>query len=296
MSMDRRTFLATLGASVAGAQLGCATSGGGMAAAAGGAAGAAGTRRLANVGVQLYSLRADARQDLERTIANIAQIGYRSVELLGSMNNFDMPPAQLRALLDRHGLRAPSTHVGGNALNDLDRQLDVAATLGHEYLTVASLPIQGTRTLDAYRQWADKFNEAGALARRRGVWVAFHNHANDHALIDGVIPYDLFVERTDPAVVRHQLDTGNTAMAGHHPMDYLKKYGARYWSFHIKDVAALRATSDTELGKGMIDFRAFMAAIPDIDRRHLFVEQETYPGAPVDSLRRDFTYITSIEF
>lgn len=286
MTMDRRSFIATLGAAaVAGTPLACAT-----------ASARAGTRRLNTIGVQLYSLRADARENLERTIAQIAEIGYTEVELLGSMNNFDMPPARLRALLDRHGLRAPSTHVGGNALNDLDRQLDIAATLGHRYLTVASLPMQGARTLDAYRQWADRFNEAGAIALRRGIHVAFHNHAGDHEPIGGVVPYDLFVERTDPAVVRQQLDTGNTAMAGHDPLDYLRRYGARYWMFHIKDVPALRATADTELGQGIIDFPALLAAIPDIGQRHLFVEQETYPGAPVDSLRRDYEFMAALRF
>ena len=100
----------------------------------------ASARRLKRVGIQLYSLRDDARRELERTIANIAGIGYKDIELLGSMNNFGMPPARLRAVLDAERAAAPSTHVSGNALADLDRQLDDALTLGHEYLTVASLP------------------------------------------------------------------------------------------------------------------------------------------------------------
>ena len=79
--------------------------------------------------------------DLERTIADIAAIGYKDLELLDSMGNFGMPAARLRKLLDQHGLRAPSTHMSGNALNELDRHLDEAETLGHEYLIVASLPI-----------------------------------------------------------------------------------------------------------------------------------------------------------
>jgi sugar phosphate isomerase/epimerase len=288
MTMNRRTFLASIGlAGAAAASLGCTP----RAAAVGG-----GRRRLRRVGIQLYSLRDDARRDLERTLADIAAIGYRDIELLGSFNNFGMPPARLREVLDRNGLRAPSTHVSGNALDDLDRQLDEAQTLGHQYVIVASLPIQGQRTLDDYRRWADRLNEAGRRSRGRGIWVGFHNHANDHAVIDRTVPYDLLVERTDPSVVRHQLDTGNTAMAGRDPLEYLKRYGARYWLFHIKDVPRLGATSDTELGKGVIDFRRLLASIEDIDQKLLFVEQETYPGAPVESLRRDYAYIEALEF
>lgn len=255
-----------------------------------------GTRRLRSVGVQLYSLRDDARRDLERTIADIAGAGYRTVELLGSMNNFGMAPARLRAVLDRNGLRATSTHVSGNALDDLERNLDEAAILGHRYLVVASLPIQGARTLDHYRQWADRLNEAGRRARTRDIYVGFHNHANDHTPVDGAVPYDLLVDRTDPALVRLQLDTGNAAMAGIDPMHYMRRNGSRYWLFHLKDVPRLGATSDTGLGEGIVDFRRLLGSIDRIEDKELFVEQETYPAAPLDSVRRDYTYITTLEF
>lgn len=285
--MDRRNFITTVSLAAA-AQMGCATVG---------RSGMTQSRRLGRVGLQLYSLRDDARRDLERTLADIAAAGYRDVELLGSFRNFDTAPARVRQMLDRNGLRAPSTHVSGSALDDLERQLDDAQTLGHQYLIVASLPIQGTPTLDDYRRWADRLNEAGRRARSRNVWVGFHNHAGDFTLVDGMVPYDLLVERTDPSLVRMQLDTGNIAMAGRDPLDYMKRFGTRYWSFHIKDVPRLGATSDTDLGKGVIDFRRLLASIDDIDRKLLFVEQETYPtGTPLESVRRGYAYLSALEF
>jgi sugar phosphate isomerase/epimerase len=285
--MHRRTFLATLGLAAAAGQLGCAATARPF---------SSRRRRLRRVGVQLYSLRDDARRNLERTLVDIAAIGYRDVEMLGSFNNFGMPPARVREILDRNGLRAPSTHVGGNALDDLDRQLEDAQTLGHQYIIVASLPISGRPTLDDYRRWADRLNEAGQRTLRRGIRIGFHNHAGDLAPIDGAVPYDLLVERTDPSLVRLQLDTGNLAMAGRDPLEYIKRYGARYWLFHIKDVPKLGATTDTELGKGVIDFRRLLASIDDIDDKLLFVEQETYPGTPLESVRRDYAYISTLEF
>lgn len=285
--MHRRDFVTTLGSAVGLTQLACAP----RATAVGG-----GTRRLRRIGLQLYSLRDDAKRDLERTIADIASAGYHDVELLGSMNNFGMPPAKLRAILDRNSLRASSTHVGGNALDDLQHQFDDAQTLGHEYITVASLPIAKPGKLDDYRRWADRLNEAGRVARERRVWIAFHNHADDFVVIDGQVAYDVFVARTDPSVVRLQLDTGNLAMAGRDPMEYMKRLGDRYWLFHIKDVPRLRSEADTELGKGIIDFRALLRSIDHIDEKHLFVEQETYPGAPLDSIRQDFVYISRLQF
>jgi sugar phosphate isomerase/epimerase len=284
--MDRRTFLTSIGLAAAATQLGCASTG----------QSAAGSRRLRRVGIQLYTLRDDARRDLERTLGDIAAAGYNDVEMLGGMNNFGMAPEKVRAILDRNGLRAPSTHVGGAAFDNLDRSLADAATLGHQYLILASLPGGPNVTLDDYRRWADRLNESARRSQSAGVHVGFHNHATDFKLIDGTVPYDVLMERTDPVLVRHQLDTGNLAMAGRDPLEYMRRFGPRYWSFHIKDVAQLSATSDVELGKGIIDFRRLMGMIDNIDNKHLFVEQETYPGTPLESARRDYTYIKTLAF
>lgn len=285
--MHRRSFVRAMAATIVLPALGCATP---RAAAAGGG------RRLKRVGIQLYTLRDAARVDLERTLADIAATGYKEVELLASMNNFGRDPAQLRATLDRLGLRAPSTHVDTGALSDLDRQLDAAQALGHEYLIVASFPEDQSSKLDDWRMWADRFNEAGAITQKRGIWLAFHNEPEHVRLIDGQIPYDIFVQRTDPKVVRLQLDTGNMAMGGQDPIKYLDMYNSRYWAFHIKDAPSIPAKTDTELGKGVVDFRRLLSKIDNIDAKHFYVEQESYPGEPLDSVRRDYAYISSLEF
>jgi hypothetical protein len=36
--------------------------------------------------------------------------------------------------------------------------------------------------------------------------------------------------------------------------------------------------------------------IDDIDNKFLYVEQETYPGAPIASVRRDYEYVSRLEF
>lgn len=282
--MNRRSFLSTLAGAAAASQLACAPPA------------ARATRRLARVGIQLYALRDDATRDLERTLADIARIGYKDVELLDSMSNFGMAPAELRAILDREGLRAPSTHVSGEAFDDLDRRVEAAKVLGHDYLVLAGLPAPDNTTLDGYRRWADRLNEAGRRTAASGLRVAFHDEPVDFNPIDGVVPYDLIGERTDPSAVRLQLDTGNIAMAGGDPLEYLQRYGARYFLFHIKDVPSRPAANDTELGKGVLDFKQLLAGIERIDDKWLFVEQERYPGTPLESAQRNFAYISTLDF
>ena len=291
--MQRRTFLTSLGVAAAAARLGaCAT------APVGSAVAPAPARRLKRVGIQLYTLRDDARGNLEGTLTNIANAGYKEVELLASMNNFGMPAVQLRALLDKLGLTAPSTHIGAENFDNLNAVFDEAGTLGHQYIVLASLPYgPGKATLDDYRRWADKLNEAGRQARARNLWMAFHDEAYDFSPpVEGQMPYDILADRTDPSLVRLQLDTGNAVEGGRDPIDLMRKYGSRYYLFHIKDAARLGAPNDTELGKGMIDFSKLLGMVSDIDDKHFYVEQESYPGAPLDSAKRDFAYLSSVQF
>ncbi len=279
--MHRRTFVHTLGASLAG--------------------GAWASLRpdrpghLTRIGLELYSVRDAMRRDPERTLAAVRAIGYTDVELLWSWGNFGRTTEQVRAALDREGLRAPSAHISPTVvLVGWERSLAIAQRLGHEYLIVPSFTLDTARSLDDWREWADRFNTAGAAARRAGIWLAFHNESEHMRPIDGTVPYDLFVERTDPALVRHQLDVGNMVMGGGDPLLYLQRYRERYWSFHLKDVVADHS-SDTELGAGTVDFRRLLAAVPDIERKPCYVEQE---GAadPLASARRNYEFLRKLEF
>ena len=84
-------------------------------------------------------------------------------------------------------------------------------------------------------------------------------------------------------------------MTGRDPVDYVKRYGSRYSLFHLKDVSRQEPTSDTELGKGVVNFPKLLSCIDDIDNTLLFVEQET-SSTPLESLRRAYAYITTLEF
>ncbi len=252
-------------------------------------------RRLSRIGLELYSVREAMRRDPDRTLAAVRAMGYTDVELLWSFDNFGRTTEQVRAALDREGLRAPSAHVSPTVvLVGWERSLAIAQRLGHEYLIVPSFDSETTRSLDDWREWADHFNAAGAVARRAGIWLAFHNEPDHMKPIDGTVPYDVFVERTDPTVVRHQLDVGNMVMGGGDPFAYLERYRNRYWSFHLKDVVKDRS-HDTELGTGTLDFRRLLAGVPDIDHKPCYVEQEGVEH-PLDSARQNYEFLRTLDF
>src|SRR5262249_22064422 len=69
---------------------------------------AATLKSVSPIGVQLYTVRDAMKSDFEGTIAKVASIGYKEVEFAGY---FDHPPKDIRAILDKNGLTAPSCHV-----------------------------------------------------------------------------------------------------------------------------------------------------------------------------------------
>lgn len=278
--MKRRAFVQAMAATAAGCALPAPFTGDG--------------RRLRRVSLELYSVRAEMRKDPEGTLAAVRAMGYDDVELLWSFGNFGRSDAQVKAALANTGLGAPTAHISPTLLTgDWQKSLESAVYLGQEYLIAPSLT--GTeRTLDDWKRWADVFNTAGAAARKAGVWLGFHNEPNHMKPIDGVVPLDLFFERTDPACVRFQLDSGNMRQGGGDPMRYLKTHHARIWSFHLKDVVADNSR-DCDLGTGVVDFRALLAGVADIDRKPCVVEQEGSP-APMESARRNQQYARALRF
>ena len=98
--MNRRHFLHTTGGVMAGMALGS----GRLVDAAAPTA----SLPLKRIGLELWSVRKAMAKDFDRTLAAVRQIGYTDVELLWSMNNFGKSTAEVKAALQREGLKAPS--------------------------------------------------------------------------------------------------------------------------------------------------------------------------------------------
>jgi hypothetical protein len=93
------------------------------------------SHRLGILGIQVSAVHDDLSKDFSGTLAKIAALGYREIELVWWFGSFNRSPKQLRAALDAAGLRAPSGHVSAGALIvGWERRLEQAHVLGHEHL------------------------------------------------------------------------------------------------------------------------------------------------------------------
>ena len=285
MPIDRRAFMAQLGTAVMGAAWGLQP------------AADQPQKRLERFGIEIGPLFPELANDLDGTLAKLAAMGYTEVEPLWYLGTFGKSPRQWRAALARAGLRAPSTLVLPGAFTvGWKRHLGVAREMGFEYVSCVYVGTDGAQSLDDWREWADLFNRAGKLAREAGIWLAFHNEPPYMTPLEGRIPYDLFLERTDPDLVRLELDLGNMVRAGHDPVKYLTRHPDRYWLFHLKDIPRPPRQDEVELGTGRVDFRHILPHVRDPERKHFFVEFVTRPSSPMEVMQRCAHYLTELRF
>ncbi|MDT5271846.1 MAG: hypothetical protein QOH49_4032 [Acidobacteriota bacterium] len=255
---------------------------------------AAGKRKLSKIGMQLYTVRRELEKDFEGTLQKVAALGYREVEFAGY---FGHKPEGVRSILKRLKLDAPAAHVQLSELRgDLRPSIDAAHVIGHKYLLLAWTPPEERRTLDQYRRLADLCNEAGARMLREGVQFAYHNHDFEFAPIEGQVPYDLLLERTDPRLVKLEMDLYWTIKGGASPVEYFERHPGRFHLLHVKDMDSTPRRFFADVGKGIIDFKPIFARAARAGVRHYFVENDEPAGSPFDSLRVSIEYLKQLEF
>src|SRR5580765_7052444 len=159
------------------------------------------------IGIQLYTLRDEAKKDVKGTIAKIAAVGYNSVEVFNYSNGkfFDLTPEEFAAVFKANNLKTPSGHYSmPNFLlkgdeDELKRTVADAAKMSHAFFTVPYLTDPMRKSLDDYKSLAAKLNKAGEVAKSAGMRLAYHNH--DFEFKDwgnGQTGFSIFQKETDP--------------------------------------------------------------------------------------------------
>ena len=294
--MDRREFLRaaamTAGAAVTAGAAGCSY-------AQGGSGGQSLSSWAARPGIQIYTVRDRLESDYEGTLARLAELGYRNLELFGSLGT--RTPRELRAMLDRHGLAAPSTHISVRPDEDPRATLEGYAVIGHQYTSVAGATGGGgpNATVDSIRRQAELLNRVGQAGREFGIKAILHNHVNEFVPFTenpSLRPYDVYLSDTDPAIVAMELDIGWATVAGVSALEAFRRNPGRYELWHVKDMdelATVTALAQTErqraariapVGEGDIDYRPIFEGAATAGLRHYFVEQDNAASWPGGSL------------
>jgi sugar phosphate isomerase/epimerase len=255
--------------------------------------GALGAERLGKIGLQLYTVRDAMAKDFDGTLARVARIGYQEVEFAGY---FGRTPAQVKESLRQAGVSAPSTHVDYDTVKaNWSGALDAARDAGIQYVVVAWIDESDRKTIDDWKRIANRLNAAAREAQTAGLRFAYHNHSYEFAPLEGQVPYDVLLASTDPKLVKLEMDLYWITVAGRNPLDYFARWPGRFPLVHIKDSKGPPANTMTEVGSGVIDWKAILAKHKEAGIEHYYVEHDE-PKDAFASITASYEYLRALRY
>lgn len=259
------------------------------------------------VGIQLYSVRDEMKQDPLGTLKQVSAMGYKLVEHAGYSDRkfYGYPVAEFKKILDDLGLKMPSGHTVMQAKHfDTAKKeftdewkfiVEDAATVGQQFVISPWLDQSLRKDYDGLVKYMEVFNKSGELCKKSGMKFGYHNHDFEFSeKLNGQTVYDIILKNTDPSVVMQQLDIGNLYNGGAKAIDVVKQYPGRFESLHVKD--EIKSSNQEEpfestiLGTGIVKVKEVI----DLCRKtagtkHYIVEQESYQGkTPLECIKEDY--------
>jgi sugar phosphate isomerase/epimerase len=158
---------------------------------------------------------------------------------------------------------------------------------------VPSLPAGKRETVDDWKRIAAQFNRVAAQVKAAGFRFAFHNHNAELKKIGAVVPLEVLLAETDPALVAYEMDIYWVVNGGGDPLDLLRRFPGRFKMLHVKDSMGAPDHKMADVGAGTIDFKRIFAAAKDAE--HYFVEHDQ-PADPIMSATASYRALAAMEF
>ena len=273
-----------------------------------------------------FSSNAYMHFSIEDTIARIADLGYKGIELLA-----DVPHAwpagllperkkSIRRALDQHGLtisninafmmnavadpRQPYWHPGWTdpdphyraiRREHTKRSLQLAQELGAPHITTEPgghlTPEQSWET--GAKIFYDELMPCVELAEKLQVQLLIEPEPG--LLIETFGQYLQFMQRIKSPWVKLNFDIGHAYCVSEDPQDWVEKMQSHTVHYHFEDIAATRVHQHLIPGRGAIDFAATMLEIRETGYDGwITVELYPYIENPDAAAREAREYLTQV--
>jgi sugar phosphate isomerase/epimerase len=244
------------------------------------------------VGLELYSVRNELKQDLPGTVRAVAKMGYEVVEFFSPY--YAWTPEQtkeMRKLLDDLGIKCLSTHNDAKNFlpENLAKSADLNLILGAKYVVMASAGrpqgVAGWTTV------AETLNRAADSWKSIGLRAGYHNHQTEFMAgtldSDRERPIDVLAANTHKDVML-QFDVGTCVDAGSDPVAWINANPSRIRSMHCKDWAPGPDKGYKVLfGEGAVPWkRVFEAAEKTGGIEYYLIEQEGSALPPMETAEK----------
>jgi sugar phosphate isomerase/epimerase len=254
------------------------------------------------VGLQLYSLRADAAKNVDQALDEAKALGFKYLELAGTYN---MSPEQFKQALAKRGLKAVSGHFDYMKYkNDPESVAKEAKALGLKYAGCAWAAHQGDYDIEEAKETVRVFNDAGKVLAKHGIKFFYHCHGFEFAPNGSETFMDYLIKNTDPKYVTFEMDIFWVFHPGQDPAKWLEKYPGRWELMHIKDMrqgtergkftGGTDVKNDVAIGTGMLNIPEILKAAQKEGVKYYFIEDES--PTVKEQLPVSLKYLSEVKF
>jgi sugar phosphate isomerase/epimerase len=233
------------------------------------------------IGFQVWTVKDLLVKDFPGTLKMVAALGYQSLEMCsppgyessGFGPLMKLKASEMKQIITDAGLICESSHYGMNELRDhLDERIQFALESGQKQMILSSFGLPKEATLGDWQKAADELNKMGIKTKKAGIQMGFHNHHTEFQKIDETLIYDALMKQFDPEYIKMQFQVAVISI-GYKASTYFNKYPGRFISAHLADWSATEKKS-VPVGKGVVDWKEFFAAVDTGGVKNIFVEME----------------------
>ncbi len=256
------------------------------------------------IGIQLYTLKDIILKDVKGTLQQVANIGYKELELYGYGDGkvFNMPYVDFHKMVSDMGLSVVSGHyltgqafpmMKGSLVNEWERAVEDAQKIGQKYMVIAWLHPDERKTLDDYKKVVELLNKANETCKQAGITLGYHNHEFEFVELEGQVPYYLMAQEMDSSIAL-ELDIYWSTFAEVDAVELFDKYSGRIHLWHVKDMDKVQRNLQTDVGSGAIDYKRVFEAAEKSGLKHFFLEQEYFTRPQIDAITSGYAHLKSI--
>lgn len=248
------------------------------------------------LGLQMYSVKHVAEDDLIDTLKRIKKIGYQSIELVGY---YTYKPAQLRKMTKKIGLKVPSIHVPLRIYDeqfiekDFKGSAKFVSEAGAKYIVIPWLPIREDIKSHEMHFLHQLLESLVKIAEEQKLKLVLHNFTREFVQVSkDKYLIDQIIENIDEQQLLFELDVSKVYISGLDPAKIYNHYESRTSFLHIRNVTEGR--KDCLLEEGCIDFKKMLPNLSNLRSKTMYIEQQVHVDKALDDAEKNFQYISQI--
>jgi len=267
--------------------------------------------------LQLYNVRDELGKDFEGTLKQVAETGYKYVEL-ALARVYGKTAPEFKAALDKAGLTAVSAHVPlADMVKDPEGAINFHLEIGCEFIVVPFLAAEDRSTGPNYETTKKEIAKLGEIVNKKGATLLYHNHEFEFVDYKGKYALDDLYDSIPANLLQTQVDVCWAKVGGVNPAEYILKYKGRAPVVHLKDFDTSqggKVKADYDLigeakkaraeggfpfravGHGILDIPGIVKAAEAAGAKWVVVEQDLpSPGkTPIECAKESLDYLKGL--